>query len=180
MNTGDIISLKVTGKAIMLCSYHAQIQEFSPGGPGKSDKKSSDVFFSPQLILQKSNGHFQRYLSFFKVPEGVQHFQGGGVQLFPGVSNCLFPKETHITCDFPGVSGPTVPPLDPHLRYGITIKVMCSTTMANLMLVNCVIASHVEVSSCQFWWKFYQELTETMVQFPEGMAVSTQGQHYAQ
>ena len=39
--------------------------------------KSSDnvVFFfillSPQLILQKSNGKFQRNLSFFKVPEGV-------------------------------------------------------------------------------------------------------------
>ena len=52
--------------------------------------------------------------------------------------------------------------------------------MANLMLVQCVIASHTEVWTCQFWWKFYQELTETMVQFPEGMAVSTQGQHYAQ
>ena len=35
------------------------------------------VFFSPQLILQKSNGQFQRNLSFFKVPEGVQHFSGG-------------------------------------------------------------------------------------------------------
>ena len=27
---------------------------------------------------------------------------GGGVQLFPGGSNCLYPIETHITCDFPG------------------------------------------------------------------------------
>ena len=37
---------------------HARIQEFSSGGPGQSDKKSSDVFFcffSPQLILLKSN-----------------------------------------------------------------------------------------------------------------------------
>ena len=42
-------------------------------------------FFSPQLILQKSNGQFQRNISFFKLPEGVQHFPGGGgVQLFPG------------------------------------------------------------------------------------------------
>ena len=52
------------------------------GGPGQSDKKkSSDVlFFSPQRILQKSNGQFQRNLSFlfFKVPEGVHIFQGGG------------------------------------------------------------------------------------------------------
>ena len=52
--------------------------------------------------------------------------------------------------------------------------------MANLMLVQCVIASHAEVWTCQFWWKFYQELTVTMVQVPEGMAVSTQGQHYVQ
>ena len=40
------------------------------GGSGQSDKKA-------QLILQKSNAQFQRNLSFFKVPEGVQHFPGG-------------------------------------------------------------------------------------------------------
>ena len=66
---------------------HARIQEFSSGGggPGQSDKKSSDNrFFSPQLILLQSNGLFRRKLSFFKVPEGVQHFPGGGgVHLFP-------------------------------------------------------------------------------------------------
>ena len=50
--------------------------------------------------------------------------------------------------------------------------------MAKLMLVQCVIASHAEVWTCQFWWKFYQELTVTMVQVPEGTAVSTQGHHY--
>ena len=52
--------------------------------------------------------------------------------------------------------------------------------MANLMLVQCVIASHAEVWTCQFWWKFYQKLTMTMVQVPEGMAVSSQAQHYVQ
>ena len=47
-------------------------------GPGQSDKKSSDNdFFSPQLILQKSNGQFQRNLSFFKAPDGIQFFPGG-------------------------------------------------------------------------------------------------------
>ena len=30
--------------------------------------------------------------------------------------------------------------------------------MANLMLFQCVIASHAEVWTCQFWWIFYQEL----------------------
>ena len=50
------------------------------GGPGQSDKKALTTFFffSPQLILQKSNGQFKRNLSFFKVPEGVQLFPGGG------------------------------------------------------------------------------------------------------
>ena len=86
---------------------HARIQEFSSGGSRSIRQKKSSgnvfFFFSPQLILQKSNGQFQRNLSFFKVPEGDQHFPGwGGVQLFPGGSNCLFPIETHITCDFPG------------------------------------------------------------------------------
>ena len=52
--------------------------------------------------------------------------------------------------------------------------------MASLMLVQCVIASHVEVWACQFWCKFYQELTVTMVQVPERTAVSTQSQHYIQ
>ena len=52
--------------------------------------------------------------------------------------------------------------------------------MTNLMLVQCVIASHVEVWTCQFWSTFYQELTVTMEQVPEGTAVSTQGQHYVQ
>ena len=45
--------------------------------------------------------------------------------------------------------------------------------MVNLML-EYVISSHAEVWTCQFCWKFYQELTVTMVQIPEGKAVSTQ------
>ena len=89
------------------------------GGQGQSDKKT--FFFGPQLILQKSNGRFQRNLSFFKVPEGVQHFPGGS-NFFQGGSNCLFPIETHVTCDFPGgVRTPCPPPpprpLDPHLLF---------------------------------------------------------------
>ena len=40
-------------------------------------------FFSPQLILQKSSGYFQRRLSFAKVPVGVTHFPGGVQLLFP-------------------------------------------------------------------------------------------------
>ena len=105
-------------------------RNFRQGGPGQSDKKSFDnvffffffifFYFSPQLILQKSNGQFQRNRSF----SGSNIFQGGGgggptFSRGGGGSNCLFPIETHLTCDFPGGgggSGPPVPPLDPHLE----------------------------------------------------------------
>ena len=62
-------------------AFHARIQDFSSGGgPGQSDKKSPDnvFFFSPRLILLKSNGQFRRKLSFFKVPEGGSNFFQGG------------------------------------------------------------------------------------------------------
>ena len=75
-------------------------------------------FLSPQLILQKSNGYFQRKISFFKVPEGVLIFPGGRVGGGGGRwvgSNCLFPIETQITSDFPGGVRTPCPPLDPHL-----------------------------------------------------------------
>ena len=106
------------------CTLMRGSRNFRQGGGGVQvslTKKSSDnAFFSPQLILQKSNGQFQRNLSFFKVLEGVQHFPGGSnFYQRGGGSNCFFPIETHITCDFPGGGrGRTPcppPPLDPHL-----------------------------------------------------------------
>ena len=56
-------------------------RNFHQGGGGEGSRsvwqKSSDNdFFSPQLILQKSNGQFQRNLSFFKAPDGVHFFPG--------------------------------------------------------------------------------------------------------
>ena len=60
------------------------------GGPGQSDKKSSDnvfFFFCPQLISKESNGQFQRNLSFFKVRNGAQHFPGGS-NFFQGGGGC--------------------------------------------------------------------------------------------
>ena len=98
---------------------HARIQEFSSGGGGVqvhlAYKKSSDnvyflfYFFSPQLILQKSSGFFQRKLLFTKVRVGVGFFSrgGGGGPTFYRGSNCFFPIETHITCDFPGGQTPS-------------------------------------------------------------------------
>ena len=99
---------------------HARIQEFSSGGGGpvQSDKKALTTFFflCPQLILQKSNGQFQRNLSFFKVPEGFNIFRGGGggggVQLFPGGGvQLLISYRNPYNVIFQGGSGPPVPPL---------------------------------------------------------------------
>ena len=97
-------------------------RNFRQGGPGQSEKISSDnlttfffsFFSSPQLILPKSNGQFQRNLSFSRSQRGPTFSRGSN--FFQGGSNCLFPIETHITCHFPGGSGPPAPPpLDPHL-----------------------------------------------------------------
>ena len=106
---------------------HARIQEFlsgggGGGGPGQSDKKKLLTFFfffySPQLIFTEVKRSIAKKSIIF------QGFRGGptfsrGVQLFPGGgggggggSNCLFPIETHISCDFPGrgVRTPCPPP----------------------------------------------------------------------
>ena len=55
-----------------------------------------------------------------KFQRGSNIFQGGPtISRGGGGSNCLFPIETHITCDFPGRGGggtdPLSPSLDPHL-----------------------------------------------------------------
>ena len=69
------------GKCAVSAWSMRRSRNFRQGGPGQSDKKCSDnvfLFLSPQLNLLKSKGYFRRNLSFFKVPEGVQYFPGGG------------------------------------------------------------------------------------------------------
>ena len=65
-----------------------RIKDFFSGGGGlKTDSQKTvrttfcGVFFSPQLILQFTEGvqwFYYRQLYFSKDPEGVQHFPGGG------------------------------------------------------------------------------------------------------
>ena len=57
------------------------------------------------------------YFYFTKDPEAVHFFPGEGVQLFSRGVQMLISIETHIcTRYFPGgVSGPPIPPLDPHM-----------------------------------------------------------------
>ena len=65
------------------------------------------------MVNFEENYHFSRFQSGSNIyfPGGG----GGGGGWGGGGSNCLYPIETHITCDFPGGSGPPDPPLDPHL-----------------------------------------------------------------
>ena len=69
--------------------------------------------------------NFKGKLSFFKVPEGVQHFPGGGVQLFPGWGVPIaYSYRKYITCDFPGeVLTPCPPPVDPHLGLSMVLSI---------------------------------------------------------
>ena len=102
---------------------HERIQEFSSGGGGgvqvSLTKKRSDVLFfafflvisllyRSQMVNFKAIYHFSRFQRGLTFSKGVQLFPGGG-----GWSNCLLPIETHITCDFPGGSGPPAPPPPP-------------------------------------------------------------------
>ena len=64
------------------------------------------LFFRSQMVNFKENFHFQGSRGGPTFSRG-----GGGVQLFPGGSNCLFPIETHISCDFPGGVRTPCPPL---------------------------------------------------------------------
>ena len=99
--------------------YHARIQEFSPGGVQVSlTKNSSDnvffffflalsLFYRSQMVNFKEIYHFSRFQRGPTFSRG-----GGGSNVFQGGSNCLFPIETHITCDFPGgIRIPLSPPL---------------------------------------------------------------------
>ena len=113
-------------------------RNFRQGGPGQSDKKSSDnvffvfvffvlVFLVLSLLYRSQMVNFKEIYHFSRFQRGSNIFQGwGGVQLFPGGggSNCLFPIETHITCDFPGGGGVRTicPPLDPHLCFHFKVE----------------------------------------------------------
>ena len=105
------------------------------GGLGQSDKKSSDFFFfffffvlslfyRSQMVNFKENYNFSRF-------QGGPTFSGG----WGGGSNCLFPIETHITCDFPGGGpDPLFPPLDPHL-YNNTLSNLSSIKKQLLLIL---------------------------------------------
>ena len=89
-------------------------RNFRQGGSRSISQKSSDnlFFFSPPLIFTEVKWLISKITIIFQGFRGGPTFSRGGVQLFPGGggSNCSFPIETLITCDFPGGSGHPVPP----------------------------------------------------------------------
>ena len=88
------------------------------GDPGQSDKKSPDnAFFSSSAYFTEVKWLISKKTIIFQGSRGGPTFPGGGGggPTFSRGSNCLYPIETHITCDFSGGSGPPDPPLDPHL-----------------------------------------------------------------
>ena len=93
---------------------------FVRGGPGQSDKKSFDNVLG--FFLVKDIYHFSRF------QRGSNIFQGGGGPTFSRGSNCLFPVETHISCDFSRRGpDPLCPPLDPHLRLVLQVQLRCGS-----------------------------------------------------
>ena len=97
---------------------------FRGGGPCPTAGNGQRIFFffCPQLILQFIEGvqwfYYRENYTFPRIQRGSDISQGGGVQLFPGGGGVLIIifKETHITCDFLGGSGPQIPPLDPQMQ----------------------------------------------------------------
>ena len=92
---------------------------FVKGGPGPMARKQPGqrfffCFFSPQLIysLQKgSNGFITEKTILFQGSRGGPTFSGGrGGPASSGGVQILISIEPHITCDFPGGSGPPIPP----------------------------------------------------------------------
>ena len=70
--------------------------------------------------------HFSRFQRGPTFSRGVQLFPGGGGG-GGGGSNCLFPIEAHITCDFPGGVRTPCPPSGSALGMNVCVHQSLST-----------------------------------------------------
>ena len=94
---------------------HVRIQEFWSVGVHVSQTKTKlwqRFFVVLSLYYRSQKVNFKGIYHFSRFKRGSNIFQGGGgVPTFSrgGGSNCIFPIETHITCDFPGGGGVRTP-----------------------------------------------------------------------
>ena len=112
------------------------------GGSTSIWQKSSDsvvcllfAFFLVLGLISKKNNHFSRFKRGSKFFQGGSNFFQGG-----GGSNCLFPIETQITCDFPGGPDPLPPPpLNPHMTaiYLVSQSAKWCNRLLHLCLFSC-------------------------------------------
>ena len=116
-NTCNLTDPKLVGYKSMFRS-----RNFFQGGGGGVHARRPEMdnvfFFYPQLFLQFIEGvqwfDYRENYTFPRIQRGSDIFQGGGGSNFfqgggGGVLIIIF-KETHITCDFLGGSGPQTPP----------------------------------------------------------------------
>ena len=112
-------------------------RNFRQGGVQVSlTKKSSDSVFFLVLSLFYRSQMVKEIYHFSRFQRGSNIFQGSPT--FSRGSNCLFPIETHIICDFPGGGVRTPcppPPLDPHLLANLSRlgEIFCSVTKQHLV-----------------------------------------------
>ena len=89
-------------------------------GPGQSDKKAlTTIFLVLSLFYRRQMVNFKETIAFQGSRWGSIFSRGSN--FFQGVSNCLFPIETLLICDFPeGVRTPAPPPSGSALGAALT------------------------------------------------------------
>ena len=87
------------------------------------------LFYRSQMVNFKEIYHFSR---FQKGPTFSR-----GVQFFPGGSNCFFPIETHITCDFPGGVRTPCPPSGSALAILTSSKMLTKICSRRITRIFC-------------------------------------------
>ena len=92
------------------CWYTRGSRIFSGGSTPDGQKTVWTAFFSPQLILQLTEGvnwfYYRENYTFQKIQRGSNIFQGGQTFSRGGGVQMLISIITNIACDFPGGGGP--------------------------------------------------------------------------
>ena len=115
------------------------------------------LVYRSQMVNFKEKYHFSRFRRGVQIfPGGSNFFQGGG----GGGSDCWFPIETQITCDFPGVGPDPLPPSGSALGWDLfrfpVRKMMRLPLALHLCLFSCNFVVCLQLSTAI---KSFLELT---------------------